>query len=200
MLHGADISAYQTTTAPEGDFTIVKATEGVTYLSSHWAAQVASARRKSQLVGHYHFGHPRNAPIAEAEFFCGVVRTALRDTDIVVLDHEVSDGTTASHCASWARAWLQHVESLLARRPVVYTYLSFAKEGRCAGLGGYPLWIAHYTTAGHPAVPAPWSTWTLHQYTDTPSDKNVLNGDRAAWPATAVPSEENDPWFLATSS
>jgi hypothetical protein len=28
----------------------------------------------------------------------------------------------------------------------------------------------------------------------------TVNGDRAAWPATPLPSEENDQWFLATSS
>jgi lysozyme len=183
MLHGADISAYQSTTVPDGDFVIIKATEGLTYVSSKLSAQLADARKKGKLVGFYHFGHPKNDPVAECEHFHSVVASKINDGDVVVLDHEVSDGMSAAHCATWAKQWLQHAELRLIRRPVVYTYLSFAKEGRCAGLGGYPLWIAHYTTAGHPSVPAPWSTWTLHQYTDTPTDKNVFAGSVADWRA-----------------
>ena len=68
----------------------------------------------------------------------------------------------------------------------------------------YQLWIAAWTTAARPAVPAPWATWTLWQHTSSANgqahgvqsdrlDLNRFNGTAAAfgrWAAvpTATPA------------
>ena len=67
-------------------------------------------------------------------------------------------------------AWAVDVQSQLLKRldrsPLLYTFVDYAKQGNCAGLGGYPLWIADPSSPkGHPVVPAPWKTWAIHQYT-----------------------------------
>ena len=61
------------------------------------------------------------------------------------------------------------------RLPVVYTFLSFAEAGNCNRLGHCPLWIADPSSrAGHPRVPGPWQTWTMHQYNITgPIDRDL---------------------------
>jgi lysozyme len=36
----------------------------------------------------------------------------------------------------------------------------------------YSLWVAHYTNASNPQLPAPWTKWTFWQHTD----KGTLRG------------------------
>ncbi len=182
MLRGTDISHYQNA-IPAGDFTILKATEGLSSNDpdfSHWWKTLGS---RGELRGAYHFAHPGNSSASEAAHFLSVVRAAgLKPGDMLVLDHETSGGS-AAHDAAWARDWCARVESAVGFSPVVYTFLSFAREGRCAGLGDRPLWIADPSApVGHPRVPAPWSKWVMHQYSETGGiDHDVFNGTRADW-------------------
>lgn len=182
MLHGTDISAYQSS-IPAGDFCILKATEGLGYNDSPFASRWKTLGDRGTLRGAYHFAHTGNDPVAEADHFLRVVRAAgLKPGDILVLDHE-TPGSSPAHDAAWARAWCQHVTAQVGYKPVVYTFLSFAWEGRCEGLGGYPLWIADPSRApGSPRVPAPWTSWVMHQYSENGGiDHDVFTGDRAAW-------------------
>ncbi len=201
MLKGVDISHFQSSIPSGGDFVILKATEGMGNVDGTFASRWKTLGERGMLRGAYDFGHPAGDPVAEADHFLSVVRSAgLRSGDVLVLDHEVSDGTTAAHCAAWARAWCAHVQSEVGWKPVVYTFLSFAAEGRCAGLGGYPLWIADPSRpAGQPRVPDPWKTWTLHQYSEVGGvDHDVLNGTRTDWlalggqPTQPVTQEEDE--------
>ena len=88
--------------------------------------------------------------------------------------------------AEYARNWCADVQQATGHTPIVYTFLSFAQQGNCAGLGHYPLWIAEPSApAGRPVVPRPWLTWKFHQYGTTrvgtnTVDVNVFNGDTAA--------------------
>lgn len=183
MMRGTDISAYQSS-IPAGDFCVLKATEGLGYDDPPFASRWKALGQRGTLRGAYHFSHPKNDPVAEANHFLRIVRAAgLKPGDMLVLDHEVSDGTSPAHCAAWARTWCQYVTDSVGYRPVVYTFLSFAQEGRCEGLGTYPLWIADPSRApAHPRVPAPWKSWVMHQYAETGGiDRDVFNGDRAGW-------------------
>lgn len=204
MLRGTDISSYQDA-IPDGGFTILKATEGLTYDDTrfaHWWKQLGSAGR---CRGAYHFGHPSNDPVREADHFLGIVESVgLKRGDVLVLDHEVTDGTSAAHCAAWARAWCSHIHGKTGWPPVVYTFLSFAQEGRCDGLGGYALWIADPSRpAGQPRVPHPWSDWAIHQYSETGGiDHDIAKGGRAEFLAlgglkpapTPDPQEDDMPY------
>lgn len=181
MLRGTDISSYQSS-IPKGDFAVLKATEGLTLNDKRFSSWWKSLEGK--LRGAYHFAHPGNDPVAEADHFLRVVRAAgLHSGDVLVLDHEVSDGTSPVHCSSWAQAWCARVQAAVGYSPVVYTFLSFAREGRCAGLGSRPLWIADPSSAaGHPRVPAPWHTWVMHQYSEVGGiDHDIFNGNAADW-------------------
>ena len=200
MLSGCDISAYQTSIPAGKDFEILKATEGLTYDDAPFRARWATLAETGTLRGAYHFARTGNDPVAEADHFLRVVQAAgLRPGDLLVLDHETR-GSSPSHDAAWALRWCVLVESVTKVRPLVYTYLSFAQEGRCAGLGRYPLWIADPSRpAGDPRVPTPWSSWVLHQYSETGGiDHDVFNGGRADWlalgglkPAPQPPTEDD---------
>ncbi|GAA4626586.1 hypothetical protein GCM10023196_035430 [Actinoallomurus vinaceus] len=206
MLTGVDVSSYQgaydwgKAKRNRVAFGIVKATEGLTIRDSQFARNWRELKRVGLVRGAYHFGHPKNDPVAEAEFFYSVIGPVLEDGDLVVLDHEASDGQSPGRCSSWAQAFTAHLE-LRGLAPIVYTFLSFAEEGRCAGLGGRPLWIADPSRpAGQPRVPGPWTSWVMHQYSETGGiDRDVFNGDAAAWRALGQIAQQEDDMADAVS-
>jgi GH25 family lysozyme M1 (1,4-beta-N-acetylmuramidase) len=198
MLRGTDISAHQSSAVPSGDFVIIKATEGASYMSSKLAAQWLDATRKGMLRATYHFPDYGNDPLDDAEHFCRTIAPLLGLGDNVVLDHEALPGTvSAKHAAAWGLKWLAYVENRLARRPWVYANVDWASSGYCAGMGAYPYWCADPSSpAGKPRVRGPFKTWVAHQYSWSGGlDKDVFNGDAAAWRALAsgiTPPVEED--------
>jgi lysozyme len=168
-------------------FAFIKATEGITYIDPDFARNWQQAREIGVVRGAYHFGHPADAPDSAAgAFLAEVRRQGLEAGDMLALDLEVTDGRTPAEVSAFARAWCAYVAGAAGRKPVVYTNQSFAEAGNCAGLGGYPLWIAEWSApAGQPSVPAPWTGWAFHQYTDSPVDQDVFHGDEAALRAFA---------------
>jgi GH25 family lysozyme M1 (1,4-beta-N-acetylmuramidase) len=206
---GIDLSSFQPSfdwSAEKGriSFAFMKATEGATVRDPSFAANWQQAKALGIVRGAYHFAHPKNGAATDSRAFLDAVRPhGLTAGDLLALDLEVSDGLSPARVAEYARNWCADVQKATGHTPVVYTFLSFAQQGNCAGLGHYPLWIAEPSApAGRPAVPAPWSTWKFHQYGTTrvgtnTVDVNVFNGDTAALkafanPAPPAPKEEAD--------
>lgn len=164
-------------------FAAFKATEGRGFRDPLFPAAWKAIGAAGLVRLAYHFAHPMTDAQAQADAFLAYVRASgLTDADLLVLDLEDTDGRPAADVAAWARDWCAAVHQAAGRAPVVYTFVSFAQAGNCAGLGGYPLWIADPSSrAGHPRVPAPWKTWALHQY-----DQAVLDLDVANYPDKAA--------------
>lgn len=131
----------------------------------------------------YLFGHPSSSASRSVSEFLAMLRPVLADTDAVALDLETSDGLPPGRVASWGCEVLAALRGELGRRPVLYTDISFALAGNCAGMAGYPLWISDPSSpAGKPRVPLPWTGWTIHQHVITsPIDRDV-----AAYPTLAA--------------
>lgn len=183
MLKGIDVSSYQG--AVDWDkhkgFAIAKASEGRTVVDSQFARNWREMQRVGLVRGAYHFAHPgNNTAAAEVSAFLSRI-PEIETGDLLALDLEVTDGASASHVAGWARDWCARTKKATGVTPLVYTYLSFAESGNCAGLGGYPLWIADPSRpAGKPRVPGPWKDWLLHQYGDKPLDMDIAHVSTAA--------------------
>lgn len=188
MLSGPDVSNWQGSYdwAAEkrrgSDFGIAKATEGTGFRDQQFPRNWREMKRYGLVRGAYHFAQPSNSPIREAEHFVGYVKAhGLVDSDMLVLDLETADGRTPGQVAAFGRSWCERVLQITGHRPLVYTFLSFANAGNCAGLDRYPLWIADPSRpAGNPRVPSPWNDWTIHQHDQNPIDRNVareLPGD-----------------------
>ncbi len=204
---GIDLSSFQPSfdwSAEKGriSFAFIKATEGVTITDPDFAANWQAAKALGIVRGAYHFAHPKNGAATEARAFLATVQAhGLQAGDLLALDLETSDALSPARVAEYARNWCADVHHATGHTPIVYTFLAFAEQGNCAGLGHYPLWIAEPSApAGRPVVPRPWSTWAFHQYgtarvgTNT-VDVNVFNGDTAALkkfanPAPPAPKEE----------
>ncbi|MHB1433664.1 MAG: glycoside hydrolase family 25 protein, partial [Streptosporangiaceae bacterium] len=175
LLDGVDVSSFQgppSTWRSEAGaiaWAGVKLTElqpgGVTYVNPDAKADwdYLASHKLGRIA--YLFGHPSVGALATVEFFTSQLRPlGLSDPDAVMLDLEVTDGLPPASVDAWARDVLAELEHRLHRKPLLYTYLSFAQAGNTASVGGYPLWISDPSSPkGHPQVPAPWTHWTIHQ-------------------------------------
>jgi lysozyme len=184
-VDGVDVSSFQgapaTWSAEAGaiQWAAVKITElippthaggsVIQYLNPDAAADWAYLKSKGLVRVAYMFGHPSVDPTASVDWFLSqLTPLGIAAGDAVALDHEVADSVGPAAVSAWAVTVLKQLQARLGRIPLLYTFLDFAGEGNCAGLGGYPLWISDPSSpAGHPRVPAPWSTWALHQYATT---------------------------------
>jgi lysozyme len=153
-------------------------TGGSRYVNPDAAADWAYLKQNGKGRIAYLFGHPSTSVSTTVSFFASEARKlGLSDRDGIALDLEVTDGRTAAQVASWAVSVQEGLFHTLHRTPVLYTFLSFAEGGNCAGLGHYPLWIADPSSAeGRPRVPRPWTTWAVHQYSQSNNlDRDVAN-------------------------
>jgi GH25 family lysozyme M1 (1,4-beta-N-acetylmuramidase) len=197
LLKGIDVSNWQRRVdwrahAERGvAFGFAKATEGDEFVDK-WFAHNWEGMRENWIVrGAYHFARPGGKnPEQQALHFLGVLARAaaaagrsgygLRHGDLIALDLEVNDKRKPHEVARFARRWCVAVIERTGIRPFIYTHYSFARDGHCEGLGVLPLWIAAPgLPKGNPNVPGPWQSWTIHQYANSPVDKNVFDGTRA---------------------
>ena len=140
------------------------------YINPDAAADLAALKAAGLGRVCYLFGHPAMAASATVDLFLSALRPlGIHDGDMVALDLEVSDGLGPAAVAAWAADVLGLLKRELDREPLIYTFVAFAQEGNCAGLGHYPLWIAEPSSPpGHPFVPPPWRVHSIHQYSFGP--------------------------------
>lgn len=161
MLHGFDISAYQSTSAPAADFVIVKATEGSSYTNARYAAQLASARGRAKVVGAYHFARPEaSSAVVQADHFLAVAKPGPRD--LLCLDLEAS-GLSQAKTNAWAVAFAARLkERAPGNKRVIYMGSSYASNGTGKNLADhyeiwwYPQYPSARSTSTWPSSFSPW--------------------------------------------
>ena len=193
MIRGVDVSGFQ---GPPGAWHAaagairwvgVKLTElqpgNIEYVNPDAPADWAYVAEQNLGRIGYLFGHPSVSSAATVSFFAAEIRAlGLRDTDGIMLDLEVTDGLAPGQVNAWAEMVMANLRRTFSRMPILYTFISFAEAGNTSGLGKYPLWIADPSSPpGQPVVPAPWTTWAIHQYsTSAPIDRDVADFDTVA--------------------
>ena len=199
-LDGIDVSYHQGTidwvqvAAAGKRFAFVRATAGTLTADTAYSANRSGARAAGLAVGSYHFANPDSAPndaTNEASWFLGNATIASGDL-VPVLDLEVSNGLDPASLSAWAQAWLAQVSAATGVRPIIYTTPNFwstsmADTDWFARNGYSVLWIANWTTASQPSLPAgAWggSGWTFWQHSSAgtvpgisgPVDLDRFNG------------------------
>jgi GH25 family lysozyme M1 (1,4-beta-N-acetylmuramidase) len=202
---GIDISHWQGTvnwTKVKSDdvtFAFMKATEGTSYADPTLARNWAGAEKVGIYRAAYHFARPSTASgsaAAQARFFVSKAGKFQDKGDLPpVLDLEATGGLSPAQLRSWVSTWLTTVKSLTGRTPILYfsPYFWIDHVGNSTAFTGYPLWIAHYTSASSPKVPGGWSRWTFWQRTSSGHvdgiagnvDMNRFNGTSAQLAAMA---------------
>ncbi|WP_069815154.1 GH25 family lysozyme [Streptomyces sp. TP-A0874] len=168
MIHGIDVSAYQSSFSTSGvDFVIIKATEGRSYVNPIQGKQAKKARSAECVVGFYHFLWPGDIA-AQARYFIDKCDSA--KGDLLAVDWERnSSGTYASNAQK--DQFIREVKKLRpGHRVLLYCNRDFWLNHDTTSYAGDGLWIADPVTAGKPRIKA---AWRFHQYATNPLDKNV---------------------------
>ncbi len=180
-LEGLDVSVWQGTidwtkvAAAGKKFAIIRASAGSLTKDSTYAANRAGAKAAGLKIAAYHYANPdtaNNDALNEANWFLSLA-TPTHGELIPALDVEVTNGLSVSQMQTWVSTWLQRVSSVLGVKPMIYTSPNFWKTylgdtQQFAQAGYKVLWIAHWTSASQPTVPAGnWggNGWTFWQYT-----------------------------------
>jgi GH25 family lysozyme M1 (1,4-beta-N-acetylmuramidase) len=198
---GIDVSHWQGTIdwqrvgAAGWKFAFAKATEGRFGDDSTYSTNRTGAGAAGMAFGAYHFARPsgltsqeRHADaLAEADHFLNTARPAIGDM-LPVLDLETSGGLSPSALIRWTSTWLQEVERRLGAKPIIYTSRYFWQRSMgdttTFASNGYTLWIAHYTSASEPSVPAGewggdgWTIWQWSDCGDVPGISTCVDTDR----------------------
>ena len=180
-LEGIDVSHWQGTIdwakvrAAGKKFAYIKASEHTSFVDDKYQTNRSRAKTAGLKVGAYHFARPNvgtTDAYAEADHF---IETADWTSGELrpVLDLEDTGGLSSSALQTWVKAFVQRVHDRTGVRAVIYVSPAFwsSKMGNSNWFAknGYDvLWIAHWTTAGSPSVPAEnWGgkSWTFWQYT-----------------------------------
>ncbi len=176
-------------------FAFIKATEGISVSDPCFKQNWHNARRASILRGAYHFFHSQVSADVQARFFLDKLEGDIGELP-AVLDIEVLDETTTERAIAGAHRWLEIVHRELKSVPIIYTGSAFWRTTlrNSTQFSRYPLWIAHYTTGPHPALPTAWQDWTFWQFSQqgkvagitTSVDLDVFNGSAAELEAFCV--------------
>ncbi len=150
-------------------FAFLKATEGRAFLDPMYASNKQQLEALALPVGAYHFALPDKSSgdaVAEADWF--VSNAGLKGKNLLpVLDLEDSGGLGTRKLKRWVKAWLGEVEASSGVKAMIYTSPSFwtthMADSRWFADHGYRLWIAHWTAAAQPSVPA--ANWGGHGWT-----------------------------------
>ncbi len=160
-------------------FAIAKATQGIFLIDETFDTNWVGMRRVNLIRGAYHFFLPKANAIAQANHYLKVVGDILHTTDLPpILDvedyplwvREAWRSISVNTRISRIRQWLDRVESVTNRVPIIYTSWSswIAITGNSQAFTRYPLWVANYGVST-PSVPANnWGGqgWFIWQFTE----------------------------------
>ncbi len=184
-IDGIDVSHWQgeidwsQVGAADKHFVFMKASEDVDYVDATYGLNRARARAAGLVIGAYHYARPHSTPgdaVAQADHFLDVAGLAKGDLP-PVLDLEEDNGLSTTALQTWVRSYVGRIHARTGVRTVIYTSPSFWS----AEMGGTDwfatndyraVWVAHWTTAAAPKVPAgDWAGfgWTFWQYSATGS-------------------------------
>ena len=168
---GIDVSNWQgtinwTKVANAGyRFAIAKATEATNYEDYTYAANRSGSQAAGLAFGAYHFARPSGlglagvtaSAVAQADYFLAFATPQAGELP-PVLDLEATGKLSPHMLDAWTQAWTQEVYARLGVHPLVYSSPAFWKEyladSTAVAAAGTPLWIAHWTNASQPWVPA----------------------------------------------
>jgi lysozyme len=200
VVEGIDVSHHQgridwPRVAEAGKrFAYIRASAGTLTVDRTYRVNRSRALAAGLTVGSYHFANPSAAPgdaAAEAAWFVRNATIASGDLR-PVLDLEVANGLPATALSAWAQTWLAAVERATGVKPLIYTtprfWIRSMANADWFARNGYALWLAHWTTAAEPFVPAAtwggegWVLWQTSSAGSVPGIAGRVDLDRFAGP------------------
>lgn len=168
---GIDISSYQgyidwakVSSDKDIRFVYIKATEGATYRSPHYAHNVTQARRHGLLVGSYHY---LTSTSTIDEQFANFSKLALKSVQdlIPMLDVEVRGNWSRSQLIDSVDKFCNLVENLYGVQPMIYSTMGFYNKNLTPHFNKHHLYIGRYSNT-EPEIN--WEgEYTIWQYSET---------------------------------
>lgn len=178
MPQGPDVSSWQHIDATKidwhrvreagHDYAMVKATEGLDYVNPFFVEDCVVMRQAGVARGAYHYADVTQSPELQAAYYSAVVLGINGPGDLPpVLDLEDGAGLPPEVLIDWTHRYLNTVQALTGRQPIIYTYPDFWRTAMAdtREFSHYPLWIASYDDTVGP-LPGGWDDWLFWQYTD----------------------------------
>ena len=154
------------------------------YVSPHYAEQIDGARAAGLRCGHYWLSGDFQDPADAANYFVDHLH-GYQAGDVLALDDEVLDDSTALWNDAQVAAWVGQVQARLTN-PVIWFYIGAANLR--AGTWdktiatGARLWVAVYgpndgTRHDEPDLGGKYPDWAVHQYTSVGSAGGIASVD-----------------------
>ena len=159
-------------------FVFLKATEGLTFVDSHYTINKANAKEAGFQVGAYCFARPQESGMEQAEFFI----SEAGDLDIGgVWDLEVDGGMSDSTINLRTEDFLSTLNAHYGYS-WMYSAAWFLDPRQINPQVPYYRWVAHWTTAASPYLPRIWrdreyDAWQ-HSSKETVAGKYPIDGNR----------------------
>lgn len=182
MLNGIDISNWQKgidLSVVPCDFVIVKATQGVSYVSPDFVRQYQQAEAQGKLLGVYHYASGCDISLEIGNFVSAINKVGAIGKSILVIDWEGAQNPAFGDM-NYITTMLKEVKSRTGVTPVIYMSKSVCRSSDWSDVVemGVPLWMAQYAD-NKPVTLYNLSPWTdnkgmgafknciIHQYTSS---------------------------------
>jgi lysozyme len=183
-IQGELTSAHWEAIAASGiKFVYLRAGNGNDSPDLSFDAYVAGARAAGLVVGAYNFLYPLPTdtihhgrdPVEQAQLHFGICMglggqsgelPPAADLEWPLPQDWAKWDVDAEFIVDWTGLYLEKVESLWGRKPIIYTFPWMANELRegesvTPALGQYDLWLASYGIS--PVIPLPWNSFAMRQ-------------------------------------
>lgn len=167
------------------DITMVKATQGTSYVNPYCDVDYQAAKKAGKLLGVYHYLSGGN-PEAEARYFYKNIKGYLGEA-VPAGDWEAGQNSSWGN-TSYVRKFVDEFHKLSGVWPLIYVQASAINQvANCKNDCG--LWVASYPSMNWHSwqVPnmivktSPWPTYTVWQFTGDSMDRNVVNTTKEGW-------------------
>ncbi len=167
---------------PKIDGVFIKANEGIGAVDPQLVINANAAKRVGIPVSYYHFASLNyydavKDGAAEATYFISLLKTLPAADMPLVLDIETNKiGLAPVQVLSWINSFFDTMKKAGYTKLMLYSYSPFLNTNLPGShnLGGYPLWIASYSSKF--AVPRGWLNATYWQYNNKGNVAGI-NGD-----------------------
>lgn len=177
-VSGIDVSDYQGTidfskAKEDIDVVIIRVASGSDYEDSTWKSNYENARAEGLYIGFYQYVTAISVDEAkiQAQYFYDLVSDKTYDIGLV-MDFEPSDDLSTDAINEIAKAYLEELETLSNKSPIIYSDVSRVESLWDSSLSKYPLWVAEYDVSA-PSSIGSWSEWIGFQYSDTGSISGI---------------------------
>ena len=168
---GIDISSYQgyidwakVSSDKDIRFVYIKATEGATYRSTHYAHNITQARRYGLLVGSYHYLTSTSTIDEQFKNFSTYALSNIQDL-IPMLDVEVRGDWSRSQLIDSVDKFCQLVEMHYGVQPMIYSTMGFYNKNLTPHFNKHKLYIGRYSNS-EPEIN--WEgEYTIWQYSES---------------------------------